>query len=217
MSALSDDRIYILVGQINFIFIDTSFFGILLNSYTNINQATAQCSGAKSTLTLVRLIDDDSKLATTELLHVFLGKEELLNRTNDNALFIVDGFRKAAGVLFIIDSFDQADLMLKAVDCILELAIQHNTVGDNDHRVKQAIILHIVNRCQAIGNPRNRVRLTGTSRVLNQIVSADAILLHISQNFLHYIVLMIAREDHFLFSNGFAYAVLDHFLFFLHE
>ena len=123
VSALANDRIYILVGQINFIFLDTGFLGIFFDSDTDINQTAAQYSGTQAALTLVCLVNNDGKLTTTELLHILLSKEEFLDRTNDNALLIVDSFRKTAGVLLIVNSFDQADLMLKAVDSILELTI----------------------------------------------------------------------------------------------
>ena len=65
------------------------------------------------------LINDDGELASTELLHILLGKEKLLDGANDNTLFIIDGFRKAAGVLFVINGFHQPNLMFKAVDGVL--------------------------------------------------------------------------------------------------
>ena len=119
MSALADDCIDVLVGQIHFFLIDSRFFGILFDSNANINQAAAQGLCTFTILSLVCLINDDGELASTELLHILLGKEELLNGTNDNTLFIIDGFRKAAGVLFVINGFHQPNLMFKAVDGVL--------------------------------------------------------------------------------------------------
>ena len=84
----------------------------------------------------MRFIDNNGEFTATEFLHVFLGKQELLNGADNNALFIVDGFRKRAGVLFIINGFYQTDLMFKSVDGILQLAVQHHTVGDHNNGVK---------------------------------------------------------------------------------
>ena len=74
MSALTDNCIHVLIGQIHFIFFDSGFLGILLNGNADINQAAAQRSGTQTALTLVCLIDDDGELTTTEFLHVLLGK-----------------------------------------------------------------------------------------------------------------------------------------------
>ena len=82
------------------------------------------------------LIDNNGKFTTTEFLHVLLSKQELLNGADNNAFLIVDCFRKGAGVLFIIDGFHQTDLMFKSVDGILQLTVQHHTVGDHNNGVK---------------------------------------------------------------------------------
>ena len=163
------------------------------------------------------LIDDDGKLAPTEFLHVLLGKEELLNGADDDALFIVDGFRKGAGVLFIVNSLHQADLVFKTVDGILQLAVQHHTVGNYDNGVKQAVVFRIVDRCQAVSNPGDGIGLAGACGVLNQIIGADTILLHVRQNLAYHIVLVVTREDHLFLGNGSTDTVFDHFFFFLHK
>ena len=162
-------------------------------------------------------VNNDGKLPSSELLHILLGEEKLLDGADDNALFVVDGFRKTAGVLFVIDGLHQPHLMLKAVDGVLELAIQYHTIGDHDNGIKQAIVLCVVNGGQPIGNPGNGVGLAGTGGVLNQIVGAYTVLTHINHNLSHHIVLVVAGEDHLFFGDGFANTVLDHFLLFLHE
>ena len=105
------------------------------------------------------LVDDDGELTASELLHILLCKEELLDGTDDDTLFIVDGFRKAAGVLLIINRFHQTNLMLKAVDGVLQLAVQHYTVGDHDNGIEQAVVFRIVNGGQPVSDPRNGVGL----------------------------------------------------------
>ena len=105
------------------------------------------------------LVDDDGELTATELLHILLCKEELLDGADDDTLFIVDGFRKAAGVLLIINSFHQTNLVFKAVDGVLQLAVQYHAVGDHNNGIEQAIVLHIVNGGKTVSNPRNGVGL----------------------------------------------------------
>ena len=119
MSSLTDDCVDVFIGQIDFFLFNSSFFGILFDGNTDINQAAAKGFRTFTILSLVRFIDNDSELTSSEFLHIFLCKEKLLDRTDDDTLFIVDGFRKAAGVLFFIDSFDQTNLMFKAVDGVL--------------------------------------------------------------------------------------------------
>ena len=68
-------------------------------------------------------VNDDRKLPSTERFHILLGKEELLDGADDNALFIVDCFGKGVRVLLIVNGFHQSCLMLKAVDGVLQLAV----------------------------------------------------------------------------------------------
>ena len=123
MSSLADNGIDIFIGKVNFLFLNFCFFCIFLNRNANINQAAAERFRTFSILPLMSFINDDGKLASTEFFHIFLGKKEFLNRTNDNSLFIVDCFCKASGILFIINRFHQANLMLKTIDGILELIV----------------------------------------------------------------------------------------------
>ena len=47
---------------------------------------------------------------------------------------------------------------------------------------------------QLMGQPRDRIGLTGASTVLNQVTLADAIFLYVSQQFFYAIQLVITRE-----------------------
>ena len=136
MSSLTDDCVDVFIGQIYFFLFNSSFFGIFFDGNTDINQTASKGFRAFTILSLVRFIDNDSELTSSEFLHIFLCKEELLDRTDDDTLFIVDGFRKAARILLFIDSFDQTNLVFKAVNGVLQLAVQHHTVGDYDNGIK---------------------------------------------------------------------------------
>ena len=167
MSTLTDDRIDVLVCQIHFFLFDSGFFGILFDSNAKINQTTAERFCTFTILSLVSLVDDDGELAPTEFFHILLGEEELLDGADDDTLFIVDGFCKTAGVLLIVNCFHQTDLMFKAVDGILQLAVQYHTVGDHNNGIEQTIVLCIVNGGKTVCNPCNGVGFAGTCRVLN--------------------------------------------------
>ena len=123
MSTLADDRIDVLVCQIHFFLFDSGFFGILFDSNAKINQTTAERFCTFTILSLVSLVDDDGELAPPEYFHALLGKEELLDGADDNALFVVDCFGKGVRVLLIVNGFHQSCLMLKAVDGVLQLAV----------------------------------------------------------------------------------------------
>ena len=74
-----------------------------------------------------------------------------------------------------------------------------------------------MNRCQSVGNPRNRVRFAGACGVLNQIIGADTILSDIRKNLFHYIVLVVTRENHLFLNDSLADTVFDDFFFFFYE
>ena len=160
-------------------------------------------------------VDDDRKLPSTERFHILLGKKEFLDGADDNALFVVDGLCQRVGVLLVVNGFYQPVLMLKAVDGVLQLAVQHHTVCDNDDRIEDTVVLIVMDCGQPIGDPCNRVRFAGACRMLDQIVFAGTVLLYICQHLPHNIVLMVAGEDHFFFDDDFGHAILHHFFLFL--
>ena len=103
------------------------------------------------------LIHDDSELSAGELFNVLVGEEELLNGADDDTLLVVQSLCKVAGMLLIIDALQQAGNVLKAVNRVLELAVENNTVGDDNNGVKDTLILVVMKRRQPIGDPSNRV------------------------------------------------------------
>lgn len=171
MLALTDNSVDVIIRKIYFRFVN-AFFGVILYCNTNINQAAAQCLCRLTTLSLMRFINDDCELSAGESFNIFIRKEELLNCANDDTFFIVDSFCQITGMLLFVNTFKETGNMLKAVNGVLKLAIENDTVSNDDNGIKYTFIIIVVKRCQSICNPSNRIGFSGAGRVFNQIIGA---------------------------------------------
>ena len=162
------------------------------------------------------LIHDDSELSAGELFNVLVGEEKLLNGADNDAFLVVQSFCKVAGMLLVVNALQQAGNVLKAVNRVLELAVEHYTVSHYDDGIKDAFVLVIMEGRQPIGDPSNGVGLAGTGRVLDQIVRASAFLSHVGNDLPNHIILMVTWEDQLFLSDSLSDTVLCHFLLFLH-
>ena len=97
---------------------------------------------------------------------------ELLDGGDDDRRALGQGTGELLGVL--VDLLDHAGLVLELVDGRLQLLIEHAPVGDDDDRVKDLLVLGVVQAGQPVREPGNGVRLAGAGRVLDQIVPARA-------------------------------------------
>ena len=102
MASLPDNLVDIIVGQLNIFLANACLLGVFLGGNINVDQAAAQGFRAFAILPLVRLVNNDGKLAPAERLHIFLGKQELLDRADDDALFVVDSLRLFAVALCVL-------------------------------------------------------------------------------------------------------------------
>ena len=159
----------------------------------------------------MRLVNDNGKFTPFQAVKILIRKQELLYRTNDNTLFIVDSVRQTARTLFIVNGFHQAGRMVETVNRVLQLTIQNHTVGDNDNGIEHSVIVIIVQRRQTIRNPSNRIRLTATSRMFDKITSSRTHFFHFGNEFFNNVILMITRENKFCVFLRFRCAVHHHF------
>ena len=106
------------------------------------------------------LIDDDRKAFPHGVIYLIIDNGELLQRRNNDTLPIIDCRFEILGRLLLIYRLDTAKGMVKAGHRLLQLRVQITPVRDNDHRGKYRLIRRIVQRCQAVGRPGNRVRLS---------------------------------------------------------
>ena len=106
--------------------------------------------------------------------------------------------RLAAVPLFAVDAGDDAIGMFKLGNGLLQLAIEHGAVGNDDHRIK-LLLAALSQRGELMGQPGDGVGFAGACGVLDQILLATAFVAHGTQQALHHIPLVIAGEDQALF------------------
>ena len=82
--------------------------------------------------------------------------------------------------------------MVELVHGVLQLAVQHPAVGDDNDRLENFLVPVVV---QA-GQPRNGVGFARARAVLDQVVVPRAAGPHVGQQLCHYVQLMVPREDH---------------------
>ena len=128
--------------------------------------------------------------------------EELLNRGDNDFVVAFQCIGKVGRGLFVINGADKAALVVDTLDCVLQLAVYHNTVCNDQNAVIDNMVLSIVQGYQPMGQPRNGVSLAGTCGMLNQIIKLCAVVLGIRQKLTDGIALMIARENQ-LFLDSF--------------
>ena len=105
--------------------------------------------------------------------------------------------------------------MVKAGDSFLELGIQHCAVGDDYHTAEYGLVLPVVQRCQTVGRPSDRVGFSGACTVLDKIVSSRSVGRHIFQQLPHHVQLVIAGKNQRFLFDQFLSVVRHPFLFFL--
>ena len=69
--------------------------------------------------------------------------------------------------------------MVDTLDSVLQLAVYHNTVCNDQNAVIDNMVLGIVQGYQPMGQPRNGVSLAGTCGMLNQVIKLCAVVLGI--------------------------------------
>ena len=74
----------------------------------------------------------------------FLGKMQIVNGADSLKFFyqMFDCFRKGAGSSFNIDGFHQNRPDVQTTDGILQLTVQHHTVGDHNNGVNKPVLPH---------------------------------------------------------------------------
>lgn len=88
--------------------------------------------------------------------------------------------------------------MLELVDVVLELLVEHHAIGNDDDAVEDAPVTFVVQRGEAVREPRNRVALSAAGRVLDEVVVPRAFGAGRLCEKTHRLKLVVAREDHLL-------------------
>ena len=167
--------------------------GILLQNFLGIGQRPFQLAGGVAGLGGMGLVHNDRKTLVAGA-HFFVDDRELLEGGNDDSRPGLDGLAELLGVL--VDLLHYARYMVELVDSVLQLAVQHPAVSDDDDGLEDLFVVVVVQASEPVGQPGDRVRLAGTGAVLNEIVLTGPIGLYIGQKLGHHIQLVVPGEDH---------------------
>ena len=167
-------------------------------SFTNFNLAGAErhsnrchvltgCGG-------MGFVDDDGETLTFQPCNAVDDVRKLLNRSSYNLCVSVQRNRKVSRIALIIHHPDQTRFVLHAHNGLLQLTVDHDTVGNDDDIIKDDLVIRIMQRCKPVGKPCDRVGFAGACTVLNQIILRCAVVTDITQQLANHIELMIPRE-----------------------
>ena len=92
---------------------------------------------------------------------------------------ILQRIGKVCRGLFIINSADKAALVVDTLDSVLQLAVHHNTVCNDQNAVIDNMVLGIVQGYKPMRQPCDGVGLAGTCGMFNQIIKLRAVVLGI--------------------------------------
>ena len=85
--------------------------------------------------------------------------------------------------------------MVKLIHRFLKLAVKDTAVGYNNHRLKNLIILFVMQTRKPVSKPGDRIGLARTGTMLNQVVFSAAVCFHIGNQLRDHIKLMKAGEN----------------------
>ena len=148
---------------------------IFRKSIMGIRQGHFQLHGALSGLAAVGLVHDDGKCLAGGVVHLLVDDGKLLQGSDNDPLTIIQSVPQVFGGLLFVDGHHGTQGVVKAGDGLLELGIQHRTVGHNGYRVENRLVVVIVQAGKPVGSPGDGVGLPGTGAVLHQIIFAGAI------------------------------------------
>ena len=212
---LNDDLLHQLVVWIKFFLSLALQLGILSQSLLGVRQRRFQLEGGAARLGGVGLIHDDGKATSCGLVHLPEDHWELLQGSNNDPHPGVQSVPQILGGFIFPNRLHRAQRVVKAGDSFLELGIQHCAVGDDYHTAEYGLVLPVVQRCQTVGRPSDRVGFSGACTVLDKIVSSRSVGRHIFQQLPHHVQLVIAGKNQRFLFDQFLSAVRHPFLFFL--
>nr|WP_291832523.1 hypothetical protein [Candidatus Microthrix sp.] len=153
-----------------------------------------QLGGRLAGLAAVGLVHDHRIRAVGERVDLLGDVRELLQRRDDDAgLLAGERLGQLGGVL--VDALHHAVHVLKLVNGVLQLLVEHPPVGDHHHLVEHLLVGVVVQRRQPVRQPGDRVALARPGRVLHQVVVTGAVAAGGGGHGQHRIPLVEAGED----------------------
>ena len=206
--ALAQDFLHQLVLGIVGFGVQFLLLGVLLQRGTGVRQRSFHLGGSTASLRRVSLVDDDTVAAALIMNHLAINHGELLQRGDDDASPGIDGVLQVLRGLFIIDGGNHAACVVMPRDGVAQLGIQHGAVGHHNHAAEDGLILRIEQSGKPVGHPCNGVGLATTRAMLNQVVAAAAVLLHVCHELAYNVQLVVTGEDERLLHHFVLLAVL---------
>jgi hypothetical protein len=78
----------------------------------------------------------------------------------------------------------------------LQLAVEHDAIGDDDRRIEDRLIRPVVQVDRLVGRPANRVRFPGSGGMLDQVVVSGSMSTGMGRHPPHRVQLLEAWKDH---------------------
>ena len=98
----------------------------------------------------------------------------------------------------------------------MQLIVQNSAVCHHKHRLEHLLVFLIMQRCQSVGEPGNRVRLAAACTMLQQPALTLFLRFRVSNQLFYDVQLMVAWEDNLLRFCGHLLAIDQfHFLLYL--
>ena len=91
---------------------------------------------------------------------------------------------------------NNASSALEVENRFLQLGIQHCTIRDHQHAIKDFLVSSIVQVRQKMSGPGNRIGFAGPSRMLDQITLTGTFLQHVGHQFPCHLQLVKPRKNH---------------------
>ena len=156
-------------------------------------QHLAQLYRALARLAGMRLVQNQGKASIGQPAHLAQHPRKLLQSGDDDELALVQRLRQLRTVL--VDALHHALLVVKLVNRVLQLRIEHAPVGNHDHAAEHFCILRIVQRCQPVRQPANGVGFARARRMLHQIGLPHALIQSGRHQAIDCIPLVVARKQ----------------------
>ncbi len=156
-------------------------------------------AGGRACLGGVGLVGYHSESAVSEggvLADLVYHERKRLQRHDDYRGFGAECLDQLLGLhALALDAHDHAFLVLELIDRFLQLRVEHGAVGDDDHGVEHLLLLLVVQACQPVCQPGNRVRLARACGVLDQVVMPRSLPTTGVHQLIDGFPLVVTRED----------------------
>ena len=102
-------------------------------------------------------VHNNGKALALGVLNLGVDNRELLERGNNNSASVVDSISEVFRGLSFANRFNRTQSMVKGRNGVLKLSIKHRAVCNDDNRREYRLVVFIVQGCQTVRSPSNRV------------------------------------------------------------